>query len=62
MKTVIYKQMGEYRTTKEGNYNRAIQNASKIQKWRGFTDAKSIIDYCIKYCKCNEEDFIIIDK
>lgn len=62
MKTVIYKQMGEYRTTSEQNYNRSTQNSFKIQKWRGFPDAKSVIDYCIKYCRCNEEDFIIIDK
>lgn len=62
MKTIIYKQMGIYHTTNEENYNRLIQDASKIQKWRGFPDAKSIIDYCIKYCKSDADDFVIIDK
>ena len=62
MKTVIYKENGIYKTTNEENYNRRIQNARQIHVMKDFESAEEIIEYYVKWFKCKEEDFIVIDK
>lgn len=59
MKTIIYKQNGEFKTTTEANYKAEIQDAFKIQTWKDFETAEEIIEYCVKYCGRKREDFII---
>lgn len=61
MKTVIYKENGIYKTTNEANYNAWIQNARQIHEMEGFNSAEEIKAYYIKWFKCTEDDFIIID-
>ena len=60
MKTIIYKVNGTYQTTTKENYNARIMNANKICTWENFESAEKIIDYCIKYCRANKEDFIVV--
>ena len=62
MKTVIYKDFDEYKTTTEENYNARIQNERKIHNMQGFDNAKQIIEYYIKYFGSSENDFIVIDE
>lgn len=62
MKQVIYKENGlYYKVTSEENYNRKIQNAMEIIVMEDFKSAEEIIEYLVKWCKCNKEDFIVID-
>ena len=61
MKTIIYKELGIYKTTTEENYNARIQNARRIHTWNDFNSAEEIIDYYIKYFKATREDFIVIE-
>ena len=58
---VIYKDMYGYKVTDENNYCATIQNANAVINCNKFTSAKQIIDYFVKFCKSNENDFIIID-
>ena len=63
MKFVIYKELGNFKTTTEENYNRRIQNAREICTWNdNFKTAEEIIDFVIKHFnpKYKKEDFIII--
>ena len=59
MKLVIYKSLGIYCVTNEGNYNAQIQNARAIQKLPDFNSAEEIINYYCKYFGNKTEDFII---
>ena len=61
MKTVIYKENGTYKTTNEENYNRRIRDGRAIHTMEGFTSTEEIKDYYIKYFKCTENDFIVIE-
>jgi hypothetical protein len=61
MKTVIYKENGIYKTTTEDNYKRIIRNAREIHNMHDFESAEEIMDYYIKWFKCNKEDFIVIE-
>lgn len=61
MKTVIYKENGVYKTTTKENYNRTIRNAREIHTMYDFEDAEEIMEYYIKWFKCNREDFIVIE-
>ncbi len=62
MKMVIYKENGVYKVTTEENYNRTIQNAREINIMENFESVEEIIDYFVKWCRRNKEDFIVIDK
>lgn len=59
MKTIIYQELGIFKTTTEENYKRNIQNAHEVQTWKNFETAEQIINYCIDYCGKKKEDFII---
>lgn len=61
MKTVIYKENGVYKTTNEHNYNNRIQNAREIHVMKDFESAEEIIEYYVKWFKCNKEDFIVVE-
>lgn len=61
MKTVIYKENGVYKTTTEENYNRPVQNAREIYIMNGFESVEEIIEYLVKWCRYNREDFIVIE-
>lgn len=61
MKTVIYKENGVYKTTTEENYKRTIRNAREIHNMYDFESAEEIMDYYMKWFKCNKEDFIVIE-
>ena len=61
MKTVIYKENGIFKTTSEQNYNSRIQNARQIHVMKDFESAEEIIEYYVKWFKCNAEDFIVSD-
>lgn len=61
MKTVIYKENGVYKTTSEDNYKRTIRNAREVHNMYDFESAEEIMDYYMKWFKCNKEDFIVIE-
>lgn len=61
MKTVIYKENEIYKTTNEANYNALVKNARQIHTMDGFNNAEEIKSYFIKWFKCTEDDFIVID-
>ena len=57
-KIVIYKDIdGRICTTVESNYNAEIQDANKIQQWTLYESFEEVIEYCVKYCGKNENDF-----
>lgn len=60
-KKVIYKDLQGYKVTSQDNYNARIQDCNKIQDCKDFTSANEIIEYYVKYCKCSENDFIVIE-
>lgn len=61
MKCVIYKENGVYKVTNEENYNRSIQNAREISVMENFESAEEVIEYFVKWCRYNKEDFIVIE-
>lgn len=61
MKQIIYKENGVYKVTTKENYNRNIQNAREISVMENFESVEEIIEYFVKWCKCNKEDFIVIE-
>lgn len=61
MKKIIYNDGYGYKVTSEDNYNATIKNASKIIDCKNFDNAASIIEYFVKYCNAQKNDFVIID-
>lgn len=62
MKSVIFKQFGEYCVTNSANYLARISNESKILKLRNFSSAQEVIKYLVQYCGYNASEFIIINE
>lgn len=58
-KLIIYKAGGVYFVTTEENFNAPIQNARLKHKMIDFNSPEEIIDYFVKYCKCERSQFII---
>lgn len=58
-KLVIYKDIQGFKVTTEKNYNNYIQDANKITDLKDFDSVEAIINYFIKYCNKNKNDFII---
>lgn len=59
MKTVIYKSLGTLCMTSEENFKARIQDARKVQEMRDFETPEEIIEYMVKYCRADRNDFII---
>lgn len=58
-KQIIYKVEGIYFVTPEDNFNAPIQNARLKYEMTDFNSPEEIIDYFVKYCKCEKSQFII---
>ena len=61
-KIVIYKELGDYKTTSKANYNARIRDARKIQTLSDFESAREIMDYYNKYFHTTDDDFIVLDE
>ena len=62
MKSVIFKEFGEYRVTSSDNYLKVYQDASKILKLRNFSSAQEVIKYLVQYAGYKASEFIIINE
>lgn len=62
MKLVIYKELGVYKVTPEGNYNTRIQDARQIQTMHDFENANEVVGYYCQYFSAKPDDFIIINQ
>lgn len=60
-KMVIFKELDTLYVTGEENYNARIRNARKVTNCRAFDTAEEIVEYFIKYFKCERDDFIVVD-